>query len=455
MKWALPLTILGVSLLVGAYAADPTTAVYTTTDFTTLPQDTVLALLGNAHLQAMRIPTEPMRGCNGGSRTQPDMGPEFDCVRFALDHPSIHDHRVLLDDMKALFRGCGVYAHSESDTWGDERSGESCGYLGTLFYAVGNVPAAKAVWESAPGCHSHDINNSPINGCIRFIAKDVDLPKGWFAQQNEGPWHAYDSEPEKLFAMADKACAQELDANACSYVDQHGKMVNWALVNAAIKTRQDAWYAQIQANQEERREKARERNDLRDAVIGALQGMPGATDPNAIVNAARNSFNPALVTGQRVYQAAALVPQLPAYRPAQSANYGEAQLSGVAATGTAALAPSDLPATNGPSYVTPLPSSCVRQYWDPQYYNWLSFENDCGRPIRLTFIFNHPQGVAMTGAIDLAPGAHDNTGRSKADIDSAGGFVLYVCPPSGSPADLNGNILENTNVSQYRCRVEQ
>lgn len=110
--------------------------------------------------------------------------------------------------------------------------------------------------------------------------------------------------------------------------------------------------------------------------------------------------------------------------------------------------------SSGPAYLAPLAASCVRQYWDQQMYNWLAFENDCGQPIYLTFIFAHAKGWAMTGSMDLAVGAHDNTGRSKSDIDGAGGFELYVCPRNTVPTDLNGQGLDNTQVAQFRCKVQ-
>ena len=103
--------------------------------------------------------------------------------------------------------------------------------------------------------------------------------------------------------------------------------------------------------------------------------------------------------------------------------------------------------------LTPLATSCVRQYWDSQVYNWLSFENDCGQAIYLTFIFAHPVGWAMTGSMNLAPGAHSNTGRSNSDINQAGGYDLYVCPANSIPVDLNGNTF-TANVPQFLCKPQ-
>jgi hypothetical protein len=104
-------------------------------------------------------------------------------------------------------------------------------------------------------------------------------------------------------------------------------------------------------------------------------------------------------------------------------------------------------------YLTPLATSCVRRYWDSQVYNWLSFENDCGQAIYLTFIFAHPVGWAMSGSMHLSPGAHSNTGRSSSDINQAGGYDLYVCPANSIPVDLNGNTF-NANVTEFLCKPQ-
>jgi hypothetical protein len=104
-------------------------------------------------------------------------------------------------------------------------------------------------------------------------------------------------------------------------------------------------------------------------------------------------------------------------------------------------------------YVSPLPSTCIKSFWDPQFYNWLSYENDCSQPIYLEFIFNHATGWAMTGSMNLAPGAHANTGRSNSDINQAGGMEFYVCPVGSLPVDLNGQLLQS-NVSEFKCKVQ-
>lgn len=104
-------------------------------------------------------------------------------------------------------------------------------------------------------------------------------------------------------------------------------------------------------------------------------------------------------------------------------------------------------------YSTPLATSCVRQFWDPNAYNWLSFENNCGQAIYVNYIPHRPGGWAMGGGMHLAPGNHNNTGLSSAEINQTGGFDLYVCPTDSVPVDLSGNTF-NTNVAEYRCKPQ-
>jgi hypothetical protein len=110
-------------------------------------------------------------------------------------------------------------------------------------------------------------------------------------------------------------------------------------------------------------------------------------------------------------------------------------------------------ASDAIQYSTPLATSCVRQFWDPNTYNWLSFENNCGQAIYLSYIPHQPTGWALAGGsgMHLAPGLFNNTGLSRDDINKAGGFEIYVCPSNSVPVDLNGNVF-NTNVAEYRCK---
>ena len=44
-------------------------------------------------------------------------------------------------------------------------------------------------------------------------------------------------------------------------------------------------------------------------------------------------------------------------------------------------------------YVAPLSASCITQFWDPKFYNWLSFQNNCGQAIHFSFIATNPIGL--------------------------------------------------------------
>jgi hypothetical protein len=157
-----------------------------------------------------------------------------------------------------------------------------------------------------------------------------------------------------------------------------------------------------------------------------------ASDPNAIVNAGNPGTT--IVAGLATpYRGSARVVTSPMV--AQSVNSNSS-------VGASAI-----------QYSMPLATSCVRRFFDPNTYNWLSFENNCGQAIYINYIPRRPGGWAMGGAVHLAPGDYNNTGLSSAEIKQSGGFDLYVCPTDSVPVDLNGNVF-NVNVAQYRCKPQ-
>lgn len=102
--------------------------------------------------------------------------------------------------------------------------------------------------------------------------------------------------------------------------------------------------------------------------------------------------------------------------------------------------------------VSPL-ESCIRQFYDPQTYNWLSFENDCGADISITFIF----GTELGGnEMDLRAGRHDSTGRSAQEVEQMGGFKYVICPMGFIPNDYAGHPINRNNKSgSFRCKKIQ
>ena len=174
---------------------------------------------------------------------------------------------------------------------------------------------------------------------------------------------------------------------------------------------------------------------LDQSFSGNLAQISGGSDPNAIVNAAQPDTQMRPASQRAVLQTT----------PYQGSGRVVTSPTG---------AQSNVTNSNGAiQYSTPLSISCVRQFYDPNTYDWLSFENNCGQAIYINYIPHRPGGWAMGGGMHLAPGDHNNTGLSKAEINQTGGFDLYVCPTDSVPVDLNGNVF-NVNVSEYRCRSQ-
>ena len=101
-------------------------------------------------------------------------------------------------------------------------------------------------------------------------------------------------------------------------------------------------------------------------------------------------------------------------------------------------------------YAPPIDASSVRQFYDPQTYNWLSFENTSSEGISITFI---PKIPGHGGSLmELRPGSHGNTGRSAKEVEATGGFELYVCPLGYIPVDANNRYVNKTNTTDFKCK---
>ena len=101
------------------------------------------------------------------------------------------------------------------------------------------------------------------------------------------------------------------------------------------------------------------------------------------------------------------------------------------------------------TYKTPEYNNCIRQFYDPSMYNWLSYENACSEALSIVFIpFNPGYGGS---AMDLAPGRHASTGYSQREVQGKGGFDLYVCPAGYIPVDGNDRYVDRVNT-RFRCK---
>jgi hypothetical protein len=448
---------LGLVLASCASAPDPMASI----DFRAMTPEEALSMLRRAsqiYVNANGIPDhgnphswldKDVAGCNGDDGRLNVNAKEQACTTY-LSGNYMNDPRALAFDMQSLFRGCGVWATSgQSD---ESYDGSSCGLLGRLFYQIGNTAAARAIWEQAPGCVAFVGPGTVQNGCVRYIVKsllnNMDLPTGLELDAwRHGAVAAYKDDLPVLLQMARKACSTAWfvpggslimapDRSACEYVQSGGGRVNMAAVTQGeAELRQDR-RDDAAREREFRAEESRIADAKTDAVMGALQSVQAASNPNATLSvvsqsaSVRQTFAPSPAPQPQVQSTA---PQNPAPPPA-TASVGQ-------------------PASAAASYITPLSGSCIREFWDPKQYNWLSFQNSCAQTIYLTFIFHHNVGWAMTGSMTLSPGAQANTGRSSSDIDQAGGYELYVCPANSVPVDMAGNTL-SANVSEYRCKPQ-
>jgi TPR repeat protein len=433
------------------------------------------------------------RVCNGEKpkepRDDPSVSGEEACYRLvqlyrleALSASAPQKELQLL--MSALMRGCGLYAPDPDTSWG----GETCGLLGLALYDFGNKDAAKAVWEFAPGCYSYDKRGgSPVNGCTNAMDEWDDdffgaIPPtgGIYPQSLEIPSSpariAFRFEPERLAKILWQSCTTVHDRPSCAFLQSEGAHIDMGAVDQAEQERSQAienYRAEKRAAFELSRADSVAR---RNAVLGALQQFAGGYNPNAIVDAGNQqaaqlrAIGDAAAARQKLVQLAIQQPNLhssaqgsgnsastSATGPSQvSSNGGKLPVSapstGDGSPSTSASAGSESGAVSV-TYLTPLPFSCVRQFYDPNSYNWLAFENDCGQEIYVDYIPHVPGGWAIGGGMHLKPGSHNNTGLSSAEVNNAGGFSIYVCPTNAVPVDLNGNVL-NTNVTEYRCKPQ-
>jgi len=394
--------------------------------------------------------------------------------REALANPSNSANLNYI--VSALLRGCGVYAASADK--GDE--GRTCGLLGRVLYGLGNAQAARAVWDLAPGCYSQDERvGTPVNGCVRAMTgRDGTFFNDLRALEiyNNDPVKLFGFEPRRLVRIMYTSCSLIHDRESCAFLQSFGATVDMAAVDRAESERHEA-LQEFRAKSARELEEARaESAAYRNALLDTLRGMPGGSDPNAILNAGNQQAAAIRAIGdanaarqqrdaqmrlasQRTTQPptgqgskSVVEPATTYQRPTQLAtsstgappSVGSSSVSSVSniSAGSAAI-----------QYSTPLATSCVRQFWDPNNYNWLSFENNCGQAIYVNYIPHRPGGWAMGGGMHLAPGHHDNTGLSSAEINQTGGFDLYVCPTDSVPVDLSGNVF-SANVSEYRCKPQ-
>jgi len=97
----------------------------------------------------------------------------------------------------------------------------------------------------------------------------------------------------------------------------------------------------------------------------------------------------------------------------------------------------------------PVLNSCIREFYDPGMYNYLTFQNNCSQS--LTMVFVAKDGSGASGTMDLRPGAKDSVGKLAGKVPKVGGFQFYVCQSGYMPLDENGKVVTKPG-SAFQCK---
>lgn len=93
-------------------------------------------------------------------------------------------------------------------------------------------------------------------------------------------------------------------------------------------------------------------------------------------------------------------------------------------------------------------NQCLREYYNTNNYNWLTYENTCGQALYVVLVTNS----GGNWGLDLSPGGNGGPGLSANEVRSAGGIHAYACPANYVPVDPNDNLIHSRPVNQYRCK---
>jgi hypothetical protein len=255
---------------------------------------------------------------------------------------------------------------------------------------------------------------------------------------------------------------------------QFRRITNEELTSSVTEDEQARQKAKAEAKAEEKAEGGSDHSALIAILTGAAEGVSGQGD-NPILDAGNqqaaairaigdaNAAQQQATAEQRA--AAELAAQQAAQQrtAAQQAQQAANQNAPSSVTGTgtsggngnsSGSAGSGSSGGNSGTYLAPITQGCVREFWDPKFYNWLSFENDCGQAIHLTFIAKSPSDHFGPGAADLAAGQTTNTGWSQTEVAAKGNFTLFICPAGSIAVDPNTNQAISSPNATYSCKKQ-
>ncbi|HLZ14201.1 MAG TPA: hypothetical protein VKP58_16590 [Candidatus Acidoferrum sp.] len=430
--------------------------------------------------------------CNG--EREPDStviqtGYQGACIRVADHYEYTVANRNLVPSnpantkrFEALIRYCYWATKSNS-------TDIACGRLAEALMDIGNFSAGKAVLKYAPGCHTTRLDGEPSSGCflIAFGAEQIKTQNGaeLVKMGREFPEQLVAGlatiTPADLLFIAEPACNLDLDARACSYTKSHGGRVQFNDEQLREIADRDSNYLNwlqgwVQQRNQERERRAVAQQQEFENRMNVLNGLANQT--NSAVLDAGNQQGAAIraigddnAAAQQQAAEARLAAQKAAQDAAQqrAAAQQAAQQSQQTSEQKSSSGGNNRPTLNGNSsgsagngsaggsdaiYFAPITQNCIREFWDPQHYNWLSFENDCGQAIHLTFIAKSPNDHFGAAATDLAAGQATNTGWSKADVDAKGNFAMFICPAGSVAVDASTDQAITSPNANYHCKKQ-
>lgn len=324
-----------------------------------------------------------------------------------------------------------------------------CDALGKFYERQKDFRMAVAVYSLAPKCitEAGDARTGPP--CLTDLAM------------------LYQSRLQYLISARNvngKICSEYSIPRACRAFSQLGGNVDLEAAQATHEANIQGEEEQHQAEKEERAERAHEKNERFNAVMDTMRSMPGGDDPLAVIHAAdQQSTQIAAIADanaarqQAAQQRAAALQVSAKSQSAQTPlqDLGNATPPNGTSEESAIVSSAAQSSTATAHYEPALPGSCIGQFWDPKYYNWLSFQNNCGQAIHLSWIAASPSDTfGMSSANDLPSGAAVNSGWNQAEVQRKGGFLVFVCPDGYVPVDsATGEVVGRAN-QRFRCKQQ-
>lgn len=104
---------------------------------------------------------------------------------------------------------------------------------------------------------------------------------------------------------------------------------------------------------------------------------------------------------------------------------------------------------NAQEFTSPVPE-CAREFYDPQMYHWISYENTCAGTINVALV---GIGQPHSGALTIKPGHRGSPGMNAKEVEAVGGLKTFVCPGGYLPVNADDNKLIITKIpNRYVCK---